>query len=379
MSSPVAWYQLYHLIIAHLKEIIRQPAVIFWGVIFPILISLGLGMAFTQKTEAVYRVGITAGTGEDGRDNPADMNFLKNRRGSLSLEEIQSNTWQLEIKDSELGNTRFLFTQTGWKSAMLQIKRGELNLVIDKAENGNIQYHFDPRNPEAELAYLKLSAALGSSPGQARAYNSLISPLTVTGTRYIDFLIPGLICMVVMMSCMWGISYGMIDKRSKKLLRRMVATPMKRSHFLVALMTVRIFMNTIEVLLLFLFASLVFDITIQGSAASLAALFFAGNIAFCGIAIFTSSRTANTEVGNGLVNAVVMPMTVLSGIFFSYHNFPDWSITFIQKLPLTLFIDGVRSVFNEGAGFAETGLATMSLVAVGVVFFSLGLRIFRWH
>jgi ABC-type multidrug transport system permease subunit len=178
---------------------------------------------------------------------------------------------------------------------------------------------------------------------------------------------------------MWGVSYGMIDKRSKKLLRRMVATPMKKSHFLVALMAVRIFMNIIEVFLLFIVACLVFDITIQGSAAALVCVFFAGNIAFCGIAVFTSSRTANTEVGNGLVNAVVMPMTVLSGIFFSYHNFPDWSIAFIRKLPLTMFIDAVRSIFNEGAGFAETGLAVISLTAVGIIFFSLGLRIFRWH
>jgi len=185
--------------------------------------------------------------------------------------------------------------------------------------------------------------------------------------------------MNVMMSCMWGISYGIIDRRSKKLLRRMVATPMKKSYFLLSLFTVRFAMNFIESGLLVLFAWLAFDIKIQGNAAALLTIFLAGNFAFAGIAIFASSYTANTEVGNGLINAVVMPMMVLSGVFFSYHNFPDWSITVIQKLPLTMLADGIRSIFNEGAGFGDVFLPFGVLTAIGVLFFSLGLKIFRWH
>ena len=131
----------------------------------------------------------------------------------------------------------------------------------------------------------------------------------------------------------------------------MVATPMKKSYFLISLMTVRIAMNLIECTLLFIVAWIVFDITIQGSIPGLFAIFLTANIAFCGIAIFVSCRTANTEIGNGLVNAVVMPMMVLSGVFFSYHNFPDWTIGFIRKLPLTMLTDGLRSIFIEGARF----------------------------
>ena len=182
-----------------------------------------------------------------------------------------------------------------------------------------------------------------------------------------------------MMSCMWGISYGMIEKRSKKMLRRMVATPMRKSHFLIALMAVRIAMNFIEAGLLFLFAWFAFDISIQGNIAALFVIFIAGNIAFGGIAILTSSHTANTEIGNGLINAVVLPMSVVSGIFFSYHNFPDWTIPVIEKLPLTLLADGVRSIFIEGAGFPETVFPAIILFAIGVCFFSVGLRVFKWH
>jgi ABC-type multidrug transport system permease subunit len=206
-----------------------------------------------------------------------------------------------------------------------------------------------------------------------------IKPLTLTGTRYIDFLVPGLITMGIMMSCMWGISYGIIEKRSKKLLRRLVATPMRKSHFLIALITVRIIMNLIESAVLLIFSLFAFRMSVQGDIVALIILYLAGNIAFSGIAVFTSSHTSNTEVGNGLINAVVMPMMVLSGIFFSYQNFPDWSIGVIKLLPLTIFTDGIRSIFNEGAGFHEVAIPTLILFLTGALFFAAGLKIFKWH
>jgi ABC-type multidrug transport system permease subunit len=234
-------------------------------------------------------------------------------------------------------------------------------------------------NPDAQLTYLKLRSIIGGGEIKTIISNTEIKPLTITGTRYIDFLVPGLIAMGVMMSSMWGISYGLIEKRSKKLLRRLVATPMKKSHFLIALITVRITMNFIESLVLFFFALFAFKMSIQGDITALILMFIAGNIAFAGIAVFVSSNTSNTEVGNGLINFVVFPMMVLSGIFFSYQNFPDWSIPVIRKLPLTMLTDGIRSIFNEGAGYNEVAIPILILTAIGVIFFSAGLKIFKWH
>jgi ABC-type multidrug transport system permease subunit len=154
---------------------------------------------------------------------------------------------------------------------------------------------------------------------------------------------------------------------------------MKKSHFLIALITVRVTMNFIEALVLILFALITFNMVIQGSIPALILMFIAGNIAFAGIAVFVSSHTSNTEVGNGLINAVVMPMMILSGIFFSYHNFPDWSVRIIQLLPLTMLTDGIRSIFNEGAGYNEVALSVLALSATGIIFFSAGLKIFKWH
>jgi ABC-type multidrug transport system permease subunit len=265
-----------------------------------------------------------------------------------------------------------------WEQAMIQLKRGNLNLVLDEA-SGKIQYHFDPRNPDAQLSYLKLSKLLDKTGSGPTTDEGEIRPLTVTGTRYIDFLVPGLIAMGIMMSTLWGVSYSIIETRSKKLLRRMIATPMKRSNFLIALITVRVGLNFFEALVLFIFAHLVFGISISGSLFALMLLFLAGNMAFSGISILCASHTARTEIGNGLVNAISMPMMILSGIFFSYHNFPDWIIPVIRLFPLTMLADGLRSIFIEGAGLKEVILPVIVLSGTGILLFLGGLRIFKWH
>ena len=368
--------QLLQLINAHFKELIREPGVLFWGIVFPILMSLGLGVAFTQKTDVVRKVAVIES--ENKTTSTKLDSLFESQAQAIPEVSRDSFNYSLTIPDEQLGNTTFLFRKTGWQDALLMLKRGKVNLILEE-KDGKTNYHFDPLNPDAQLSYIKLSGLLGENEIQPKNDQAIIKPLTLKGTRYIDFLVPGMVAMGVMMSCMWGISYGIIDRRSKKLLRRMVATPMKKSYFLLSLITVRFAMNFIESGLLILFAWLAFNITIQGNVAALLAIFMAGNFAFAGIAVFISAYTANTEVGNGLINAIVMPMMVLSGVFFSYHNFPDWSIPVIQKLPLTMLADGIRSIFNEGAGAGEIFMPFAILTIIGILFFSAGLKLFRWH
>jgi ABC-type multidrug transport system permease subunit len=371
--------QLWQLISALFLEIIREPGVLFWGILFPILMSVGLGLAFTKKTDVIRKIAII--NNSEKPFAPSDSivaGFLKNSCEKNNSEEKLTWRWKYVIKDEKLGNSIFLFYDLKWDEAMKLLKRGTINVLLLEL-NGLVEYHFDPMNPDAQLTYLKLSTIVGKGEVLAVHGNSEIKPLTVTGTRYIDFLVPGLITMGVMMSCMWGISYGIIEKRSKKLLRRLVATPMKKSHFLIALITVRIIMNVIESAVLLLFALIAFKVTVQGNITALILMYLAGNIAFAGIAVFVSSHTSNTEVGNGLINFVVFPMMILSGIFFSYQNFPDWSLPVIKNLPLTMLTDGIRSIFNEGAGYNEVALPILILLAFGTLFFSVGLKIFKWH
>ena len=372
--------QLWQLIIALFREIIREPGVLFWGILFPILMSLGLGLAFTKKADVTRKVAII--NKDDGSFNSSGnsrlSNFLDKSCEKNHFAGKESWVWRYTIKDEKLGNSIFLIYEMKWDEAMTLLKRGTINVLLIGLNN-SVEYHFDPMNPDAQLTYLKLSTVVGKGEVQSVQSNSQIKPLTVKGTRYIDFLVPGLMTMGIMMSSMWGISYGIIEKRSKKLLRRLVATPMKKSHFLIALITVRVIMNFIESGALFIFALLAFKITIQGNITALIFMFLAGNIAFAGLAILISSHTSNTEVGNGLINFVVMPMMILSGIFFSYQNFPEWSLPVIRKLPLTILTDGARSIFNEGAGYREVALPILILTAIGILFFTIGLKIFKWH
>lgn len=367
-------HQSFQLFKAMFLELIREPAVLFWGIVFPILMSLGLGAAFSDKAN-VSRKAVFI---ENQQQNSPISGFLQKYAIISKNKSSENFNYKIEIPDDKLGNSTFLLKSSDWKTAMVLLKRGNINIILSDSI-GKIKYRFDPANPDAQLSYLKLSSLERGEIDINKTTNTSIEPLTVLGTRYIDFLIPGLIAMGIMMSCMWGISYGIIEKRSKKLLRRLVATPMRKSYFIMAMMTVRVLMNFLEGGLLFLFAFFAFDIRIQGSIPALFMVFIAGNMAFTGMAVFIASRTAKNEVGNGLINAVVMPMMVLSGIFFSYHNFPDWAIPYIQKFPLTVLADDMRSIFIEGAGFAQVSLHSLIMALTGIVFFALGLKIFKWH
>ncbi|HPS74081.1 MAG TPA: ABC transporter permease [Bacteroidales bacterium] len=362
--------QLWQLTKCHLLETVREPGVLFWGIVFPILMSLGLGIAFMNKKDVTHNVAMV------GIVAPA-LDSLLSAHGSAPANSTGGKV-SLHLNNPKTGNTTFAFFPMSWEEAMVQLKRGQLNLIVTDSA-GSIRYHFDPLNPDGQLAYLKLSNVVDNHALLDPKSHENISPLTVKGTRYIDFLIPGLIALGVLSSTMWGVSYTIIERRAKKLLRRMVATPMKKSNLLISMITVRVMMNFVESVLLLLFAWLVFGISIQGSIPALFAIFLAGNIACAGIAIFISSHTSKTEIGNGLINAVTMPMMVLSGIFFSYHNFPAWSLGVIKSLPLTMMADSIRAIFNEGAGWAQVSMPSLILTLTGTVFFIAGLRIFKWH
>ena len=368
--------QLVALISVLFKEIVREPAVLFWGIVFPILMSWTLGIAFSQKHEVIRNVAIIA-----------DQNIQRNskiiqRLNDLRAEKLKpardQEMYRLAVETPNLGRTVYTFMQTGKDNAFILLKRGNVTVILEESDE-KILYHFDPLNSEAQLTYREVGAIFNRNFNFFQKTADDVRILTLKGTRYIDFLIPGLISMGIMMSCMWGISYSIIDKRSKKLLRRMIATPMKKSNFLVALMIARLTMNIVESSLLFLFAYLYFKTEIQGDIFALFAVFLAGNLCFSGLAVFVSSRTSNTEIGNGLINLVVTPMMVLSGIFFSYHNFPEWGVGIIQKMPLTMMADSVRSIFNEGAGFISILPEVAIMTFAGMFFFIFGLKIFKWY
>ena len=238
--NKITNHQLYRLIMAHFAEIIREPAVIFWGVVFPILMAWGLGIAFTQKGDIHSNMAIVKVI--TGKDTIRETKLA----GYLAVNGVKKDsTWSIDLKNEKLGNVSLTFFETSWSNAYKMLKKGRVSMIVEDRVT-DTKYHFDPANAEAKAAYQLVANLAEKGTAPYAANQSSIEPLTMKGTRYVDFLIPGLIAMGIMMSCSWGISYTIIDRRSKKLLRRMVATPMRKSNFLLALITARFVMNVAE-------------------------------------------------------------------------------------------------------------------------------------
>lgn len=360
---------LIQLVLTQLKVFIREPGALFWSFIFPLITAWGLGSAFSDKKDVEYNIAVVY-----------QDTLLKNyiNKQCLPAENTMKilPTHKLSVTDKTLGTITYKFIPVSKDTALLLLKRGYASTIIHDSA-GKILYQFDVANPEARLIHQQLPDVIEGHT--TTITHNDIRPLTLTGTRYIDFLIPGLLTMGVMMSCMWGVSYTLIEKRSKKLLKRMVLTPMSRFDFLFAQMITRIIITFVEALAILIFAWLVFDLQIQGSVSAFILLFLSGNFAFIGLAVLVASHTANTQVANGLINAVVMPMMFMSGIFFNYHHFPTWAVNIIQFLPLTVLTDAIRHVFNEGAGLLQVMNSIVILLAIGTLTFLSGLRIYKWY
>jgi ABC-2 type transport system permease protein len=365
---------LIQLILIHFREFVREPGIIFWSIIFPIAMAWVLGIAFSRQSELVQQVVLIE---NHDQHYPLLHDFLKDSKSiTKEIYGINTTCFEKTIASDKLGKTSFRFISTDWDNGILLLKRGQVNLIM-KEHPDSLEYFFDPVNPQAKMLFVMLSSSFNNDN---KAFeNSSISPLTQKGNRYIDFLVPGLIALGAMNSLLWGISYALIEMRSKKLMRRMVATPMKKSEFLISFFIARLLIAILEMAILWSFSYAYFKITLQGSFAALATIFLAGNIAFSGLAILISSRTANSRIGTGLINLVTMPMMILSGIFFSYHNFPDFAIPIIQKMPLTMMADSIRAVFIEGSGLVQVAGNSAILAGLGIGCFLIGLKIYKWY
>jgi len=358
--------QYIQLILINIREFYREPGILFWGFLFPVITAWGLGIAFTGKPVQIKKVAVIDSTAVQDTLTKQYRNFTFNPDGHRTY----------SIADNKLGTTTFVFDSTYWNEAIIKLKQGKVAMILVLTNSG-VNYHFDPRSPESQLIYNQLNQ-LFTNPESLIASDA-VQPMKLEGTRYIDFLVPGLIAMGCMMSSMWGIGYTLIERRSKKLLRRMVATPMKKIYYMIGLFIARYVLNFLEAGVLMLFAWLFFDIKIQGSPAAFVIIYTSGFILFSGLAVLVASRTSKLEIGNGLINAVVTPMMFVSGIFFSYSNFPDGVANVISYLPLTMVADATRAIYNEGATVATILPETLMLTGFGILFLLIGIRIFKWY
>ena len=335
---------LFQLTSMRFRLFLREPEAIFWTFLFPILLAMGLGIAFRNRPADVLQVGAT--TAQLTQALAADKGLTATTM-------------------DEAAGTRALAT-------------GNILLLAIQRPEG-VEYKFDDTNPDARTARLLADRAIQTAAGRHEAVRVEDQLAHETGARYIDFVVPGLLGMNLMGSAMWGLGFSIVDARQKKLLKRMVASPMPRWQFLASFLFSRLMLLIIEVAVFLGFARLAFGVPFRGSLWELAFLCVLTSMAFSAIGLLVSSRARTMEAVSGLMNLVTLPMWILSGIFFSATRFPAAIQPLVRALPLTAGIDALRGNMLQGLGLGQLFTPVAILVAWTVAAFAVSLRIFRWR
>ncbi|QNI33579.1 ABC transporter permease [Alloacidobacterium dinghuense] len=335
---------LYQLTMVRFLLFLREPEAIFWIFIFPILLAVGLGIAFRNRPADVLQVGATT-------------------------------TLLTQALNADKGLTAKIMNQA---EGTQELATGNILLLAIQTPDG-VTYKYDDTNPDARTARLVADRAVQSAAGRHEAVHAENQLVHETGARYIDFVVPGLLGMNLMGSAIWGLGFSVVEARQKKLLKRLVASPMPRWQYLAAYLLSRLVMLVIEVVAFLGFARLVFGVPFRGSMWQLAFLCILTSLSFSALGLLIASRARTMEAASGLMNLVMLPMWILSGVFFSASRFPAVIQPVVRALPLTAAIDALRGNMLQGIGLAQLMAPVAILLTWLVLPFVVALRIFRWR
>jgi ABC-type multidrug transport system permease subunit len=342
-----ARHPLAELTLARLREFLREPEALFWAFIFPIVLSLALAVAFPGRAEQRVTVGISA---------QADAAALR-----AALEAADG----IDLRTVEPADE------------LRALREGAVHLVVHPGVPP--EYRFDAAREESRMARLVVDDALKRAAGRVDPWEAREDRIDIAGSRYVDWLIPGIVGMNIMGNSLWGLGFSIVQLRLRKILKRLVASPMRRWEFLLAQILARMLFLLPEVLVPIAFGVLAFGMPVRGSIVDVAILCTVGALGFSGLGLLLASRPRTFEAISGVMNLVMLPMWILSGIFFSAANFPDSIQWFVQALPLTGLIDGLRAIILEGASLVDIRHEVALLALWGIVPFAITLRIFRWR
>lgn len=341
--SSLQQSSLYQLTMTRFRLFLREPEAIFWIFVFPILLAVGLGIAFRNRPADVLQVGATT----------AQLAQALNADKGLTAKTLDEAT------------------------GAHALATGNILLLAIKTTDG-VTYKYDDTNPDARTARLLADRAVQTAAGRHEAIPAGNQLIHETGARYIDFVVPGLLGMNLMGSAIWGLGFAIVEARQKKLLKRLVASPMPRWQYLASYLLSRLVMLVIEVVAFLGFARLVFGVPFRGSLLELGFLCVLTSLAFSALGLLVASRARTMEAASGLMNLAMLPMWILSGVFFSASRFPAVIQPFVQALPLTAAIDALRGNMLQGMRLDQLASPIAILLAWLVVPFAISLRIFRW-
>src|SRR3954471_5688590 len=351
VRRPFKNRSMVQLTLVRFREFIREPEAVFWTFIFPILLAAGLGIAFRQRGPDRIQVGV-----------------LGNAASAAALAESLKKDSTLVVKTyDDSPGARALRTR---KIALL---------VVPTSKPDSVRYIYDRGRSDAVNRRVIGDRSVQVGAGRVDPVRATDTYITEKGSRYIDFLIPGLLGMNLMGSSIWGLGFAIVTARSKKLLKRLMATPMSRVQYLFSFMCSRLVFLILEVFTLVGFGHYAFGVPLRGSLTVLLIICFLGAISFGGLGLLSASRARTTEAVSGIMNFIMLPMWIFSGVFFSSSNFPNVVQPFIRLLPLTAVNDALRANMLEGASLATVSPQILVILVWGVASFFAALKLFRWR
>jgi ABC-2 type transport system permease protein len=342
-----ASHPLLELTLARLREFVREPDALFWSFFFPIIMSVAMAIAFPSRGSQPVRVGLPPGAASDALRN--------------TLTADPGLTVRVVPPDQELR----------------QLREGDVHVIVRPGDPPT--YRFDPERDESRIARLVVDEALKRAAGRTEPWRAHEDAVRIPGSRYVDWLIPGIVALGIMNNSMWSIGFMTVQMRLRKLLKRLAASPMKKWEFLLAQVLARLLFLGPEVAVPLVFGVLAYDMPVQGSVLGIAVVSLSGALAFGSIGLLAGSRVRTLEAISGLMNVIMVPMWVTSGVFFSSSNFPEAMQPMIRALPLTALVDALRAVVLEGATLGGIRVELLTLAAWAIVPFAIGLRLFKWR
>ncbi len=343
------WGAFWQMVLARLRTFFREPEALFWVYIFPIVMAVGLAIAFWNRPPEPPLVDVVRGASPGVAEQFA--------------EQLREGGVKAEVHDEA--------------ECLHRYRVGKTALLV-AIHDSVFTFGLDPTRSESAAARYQVEAIARKwkSPGAVQTNEQLE---TEPGNRYIDFLIPGLMGMNLLGGGLWGIGFVIVEMRVRKILKRMLATPMRRGDFMASLLAARFVMLFPEMASLYLVGRYGFGMPMRGSLLTMALIMIAGAFAACGLGLLVACRTEKSETVMGLINLIVLPMWLLSGVFFSSKRFPDAAQPFIQALPLTQINDALRETILEGKSLIEVSWRIGILLAYGIVTFLLAMKWFKWR
>jgi ABC-type multidrug transport system permease subunit len=322
-------------------EFIRDSSSLGWNIFFPLLLVLGFAAVFSGEPPAMFKVGII---GDTATLTGSNAEFLKTKY------------------------IQFIVVDNA-DAAIDKVGHFQLDMLLDL--RGGKQYWINENSPNGYVLERMIKSGKQSVYQRRSVQGQKI--------RYVDWVVPGILAMNMMFSCLFGVGYVIVRYRKNGFLKRLKATPLNPFEFLLAQMTSRLILIQTITILVYMGCNYFIHFQMRGSYVNLFLVSLIGSICLISLGLLVSARLKSEELAGGILNLLTWPMMLLSGVWFSLEGTNPVVQRVAQFLPLTHLVDGARAIMTEGAGLLDIAPHLAVLALMTAAFLSIGSFIFRWE